>query len=132
MSEHQRGDGWWMASDGNWYPPELHPSARDDATDRAQPANPVAVPERPASEASGIGHVGPQFPDLFQTAVQGNHLADSVSVKYDGDDERNVPVGAVSSAPRANPSSQATADTASGGSIGDFTGASAKRRWRRH
>jgi hypothetical protein len=19
--------GWWMASDGNWYPPELHPDA---------------------------------------------------------------------------------------------------------
>ena len=24
--------GWWMASDGNWYPPELHP----DATSRGQ------------------------------------------------------------------------------------------------
>ena len=25
MSQVSQGPGWWMASDGNWYPPELHP-----------------------------------------------------------------------------------------------------------
>lgn len=26
MSEMSQGPGWWMASDGKWYPPQLHPS----------------------------------------------------------------------------------------------------------
>lgn len=25
MSETPQGEGWWQASDGRWYPPELHP-----------------------------------------------------------------------------------------------------------
>jgi hypothetical protein len=29
MSDVSRGPGWWMASDGKWYPPELHPSVRE-------------------------------------------------------------------------------------------------------
>ena len=28
MSERQEGPGWWMASDGKWYPPESHPDVR--------------------------------------------------------------------------------------------------------
>lgn len=35
MSDHPQGEGWWLASDGKWYPPE-------------------SVPEPPASEASLI------------------------------------------------------------------------------
>ena len=27
MSERQEDTGWWLASDGKWYPPESHPSA---------------------------------------------------------------------------------------------------------
>ena len=27
MSDHSHGPGWWQASDGKWYAPELHPSA---------------------------------------------------------------------------------------------------------
>ncbi len=26
MSDVSQGPGWWMASDGKWYPPELHPN----------------------------------------------------------------------------------------------------------
>ena len=26
MAEVSRGPGWWITSDGKWYPPELHPS----------------------------------------------------------------------------------------------------------
>jgi CRP/FNR family transcriptional regulator, cyclic AMP receptor protein len=26
MSEVSNGPGWWVASDGKWYPPELHPN----------------------------------------------------------------------------------------------------------
>lgn len=28
MSDRQEGEGWWLASDGKWYPPESHPDAR--------------------------------------------------------------------------------------------------------
>ncbi len=126
MSENHRGDGWWMANDGNLYPPDPHPSVMSN------------------SEGSGTsqkfqagrdgGAVGPQFPDLFQAAVQGNHLADNVSVKYDGDDQRNVPVtvsAGASSFGTASP--RAAAEAPSGEPVGEYTGATAaKRRWRRH
>jgi CRP/FNR family transcriptional regulator, cyclic AMP receptor protein len=26
MSDVSQGPGWWLASDGKWYPPELHPN----------------------------------------------------------------------------------------------------------
>jgi hypothetical protein len=26
MSDTAQGAGWWLASDGKWYPPELHPN----------------------------------------------------------------------------------------------------------
>lgn len=29
MSDRQEGSGWWLASDGRWYPPESHPSVAD-------------------------------------------------------------------------------------------------------
>ncbi len=28
MSDMSQGPGWWIASDGKWYPPHLHPSVR--------------------------------------------------------------------------------------------------------
>src|SRR5688572_23532709 len=43
MSDHPQGDGWWIASDQNWYPPELHP----DYQQPAPPSSPGAV-SRPA------------------------------------------------------------------------------------
>jgi hypothetical protein len=129
MSEDHRGDGWWMANDGNWYPPELHPSVRGESE--------APAPSRQAEESPReLGAVGPQFPDLFQAALQGNHLADNVSVQYDGDDQRNVPVSVGASASRVSaPSTNAApgAPGAPGGPVGEFTGATAaKRRWRRH
>ena len=30
MSDRQEDTGWWLASDGKWYPPESHPSARGE------------------------------------------------------------------------------------------------------
>lgn len=37
MSDASQGAGWWRASDGRWYPPELHP-------DRQVPAAPIVPP----------------------------------------------------------------------------------------
>jgi hypothetical protein len=31
-SDQPQGEGWWQASDGRWYAPELHPSARPPAS----------------------------------------------------------------------------------------------------
>src|SRR5271166_5638949 len=33
MSEGSDRGGWWQASDGRWYPPELHTDARSAAAD---------------------------------------------------------------------------------------------------
>jgi hypothetical protein len=127
MSDISEGQGWWIASDGKWYPPELHPSVR-----QAAPVHSVAqtVPSgfggsqteawqsAPAGAPAGAApaadhHVGPQFPDLFQKALEGSHLVDNVSVKYADDDHRS-----------AAPSFTSTP-------VGAASGSSAKRRWRK-
>ena len=93
MSDKPEGPDWWIASDGKWYPPELHPSVKGDTPPVTQerratpPTDGASSPKRWQGQADR--RVGPQFPDLFQKAMQGSHLADTVSVKYDGADERN-------------------------------------------
>ena len=124
MSDKPEGPGWWIASDGKWYPPELHPSFKHDS--HAAPATMPSVPHQPHQapvEQAPVEHapvrspagptpgatqphhwqgqaqgreekgttVGRQFPDLFQKAIEGSHLADNITVKYDGDDQRNEP-----------------------------------------
>ncbi len=86
MSDASQGPGWWIASDGKWYPPELHPAVREAprATGAAAPA------QRTSGHAQRPAHVGPHFPDLFQNALHGAPMADIVSVRYDGSDERSV------------------------------------------
>jgi len=34
MSDTSQGPGWWIASDGRWYPPELHPGRSADGMGR--------------------------------------------------------------------------------------------------
>jgi hypothetical protein len=124
MTEDHQGDGWWMANDGNLYPPELHPSMRNDTNGSG--AN-------RAQQTSDAGGVGPQFPDLFQAALNGNHLADNVLVKYDGEDQRNEPVAVAAGASHTSAPSARGGFGASAGPVGEYSGATpAKRRWRRH
>lgn len=47
MSMTSGGEGWWIASDGRWYPPEQHPS-------RGAPAPPSGAISRP-QRLGGIG-----------------------------------------------------------------------------
>jgi hypothetical protein len=138
MSDKPEGPDWWIASDGKWYPPELHPSVKGDSpavsTDRrgtAPPAEVAGTPKRWQGQTDR--RVGPQFPDLFQKAMQGSHLADTVSVKYDGADERNgrvtpSTVKSGSGAKRGNGNGQPVAAGVSGANIG---APPAKRRWRK-
>ncbi len=130
MSDKSEGPGWWIASDGNWYPPELHPSVREapkppvptKMTVPAQPAMTTAaspVAQRWQAEPDQGAHVGPQFPDLFQKALQGSHLADNVTVTHAMDDSP-VPNSFNSPAP------------VGGSSVGASSGGgSSKRRWRK-
>ncbi len=137
MSDKPEGPGWWIASDGKWYPPELHPSAKKEAAvatapDRRNPEPPADGTNGPKRwQGQADRRVGPQFPDLFQKAMEGSHLADSVSVKYDGADERN---GRAPSSPTKSGSGtkrgdgQSVAAGVTGATIGAPT---AKRRWRK-
>jgi hypothetical protein len=133
MSDKSEGPGWWIASDGKWYPPELHPSVRDDSSATASAPEAGTTPPRRWQQGGSekSPHVGPQFPDLFQKAMQGSHLADNISVKYDGDDERN------NSQPTTSTSKTMTNTRSGGGSsvaagvAGATIGAPAKRKWRR-
>jgi hypothetical protein len=42
MSEVSQGPGWWLASDGKWYPPESHPNYTLSAPHPPQPPSPPA------------------------------------------------------------------------------------------
>lgn len=63
MSDTPQGPGWWLASDGRWYAPELHPDRGQPLEDPTPPAGegwPTSPPteqptSRPATE--GDGHV---------------------------------------------------------------------------
>ncbi|MHB1582152.1 MAG: hypothetical protein ACYC0E_00180 [Acidimicrobiales bacterium] len=54
MSDVSQGPGWWLASDGRWYPPETHPQYRAAATTVAEPgaatgSDPAAGSATPAT-----------------------------------------------------------------------------------
>jgi hypothetical protein len=51
MSDQQQGPGWWLASDGRWYPPESHPAA------------PLATPPSPPQK-SGVESFGEALSSL--------------------------------------------------------------------
>lgn len=46
--------GWWLASDGNWYPPESHPNY----TPPPPPPPPPTRTSPGARESSGVRHEG--------------------------------------------------------------------------
>ncbi len=84
MSDMAQGAAWWFASDGKWYPPELHPSVvelqpspqgwstpvADDLEPRQAPslttvadiapANTTESSERPSARPSALLSAGPR------------------------------------------------------------------------
>jgi hypothetical protein len=129
VSDRSEGPGWWLASDGQWYPPETHPSFQAHGAPRPIPiaTDPEAheVPA-PAEEAR---LVGPQFPDLFQKAMEGSHLVDNVVVHNLGEGD-SYPLGAPSlgAAVTSRPVTTGSATTAASWTA---TPTSTKRRWRK-
>ncbi len=132
MSDKSEGPGWWIASDGKWYPPELHPSVREESTTSPSMQGLDGVPKRRwDDDPSKATHVGPQFPDLFQKALQGSHVADNISVKYDGE-ERRAGGGGSMAGVSANPASTSAGTEGSSGVVGATIGAPvSKKRWRK-
>ncbi len=111
MSDVSQGQGWWIASDGKWYPPELHPSVRAQPEAAVAPgaATTVTVEAAPAAAvssgapAAAVAQRGPQFPDLFERARHANAVADTVNVRHDGGaglDDFYAPTGAATATRR--------------------------------
>ena len=89
MSDVFEGPGWWMASDGKWYPPEDHPD--DQYRSRFLPqvlaAQPGQAPEQLNSESAvtdalhnqsitGAVAGGGGAPDVGDLAGGGTNLLD--------------------------------------------------------
>lgn len=47
MAHSPQGPGWWQASDGQWYPPESHPSYQPPAAPEETPAPTEQYPQYP-------------------------------------------------------------------------------------
>ncbi len=69
MSDVSQGPGWWQASDGKWYPPELHPGPppgsgvpTDLSQERGQPPAPGGMPYGTPGYGYGYGYGYPVVP----------------------------------------------------------------------
>jgi hypothetical protein len=135
MSDKSEGPGWWIASDGKWYPPELHPSVREESPTAPSIQGLDGVPRRRwDDDPSKATHVGPQFPDLFQKALQGSHVADNISVKYDGEERRAGGSGSMAGAAvsaSSTPTGNGRADGSSGVAGATIGAPVSKKRWRK-
>jgi hypothetical protein len=78
MSNTSQGPGWWMASDGKWYPPELWTGPPE--TNPAGPVTPTPSPTQPSAQpaypAQGpgfdTGTSGASGPPVYGTTPYAN------------------------------------------------------------
>lgn len=63
MSDDAVGPGWWLASDGRWYPPETHPSIGGLV---AEPASPRAAASDHGERTAVALATGPPPPDAAE------------------------------------------------------------------
>jgi hypothetical protein len=81
MADEPQGPGWWQASDGKWYPPELHPSAQ-----QALPAEPAApVDPTVAQPAEAVPPVDPTVAQPAEPAAVDPTLAQPVGAPIGGE-----------------------------------------------
>ncbi len=64
MSDTSQGPGWWLASDGKWYPPQPQQAAPTES--QPQPADTVHTMQPRQSAPVPAGAVGPQGPGWWQ------------------------------------------------------------------
>lgn len=62
MSDVFEGPGWWIASDGKWYPPDHHPDERYRSRFATPDQRPVAEPSLPPLES--VIEPEPQVPEI--------------------------------------------------------------------
>jgi hypothetical protein len=90
MSDVSRGPGWWLASDGKWYPPHLHPDYRPTppapaeaaatGTPASSPGPVAAVPPRRAAPPSRSARARRRRRRRWSLAVGGIVVAAVVAV----------------------------------------------------
>jgi hypothetical protein len=70
MSDTSGGPGWWLASDGRWYPPEQHPQygAPPRSPYGAPPNSPYGSPTGPWYPYPVPGYFGPPGADVPRTS----------------------------------------------------------------
>lgn len=54
MSDVSQGPGWWQASDGKWYAPELHPDYQPPASEPPAAEPPAVAPTEPIAPMAPI------------------------------------------------------------------------------
>ena len=54
MADTSQGDGWWVAADGKWYPPESAPAAAPAAAAPPAPGPSAAPTTAPQDNAGGL------------------------------------------------------------------------------
>ncbi len=62
MSDEPQGPGWWYATDGRWYPPEMHPDHRPDPEPPPPEPPPVVAPVVPPGWSPTGAAVPPSGP----------------------------------------------------------------------
>jgi hypothetical protein len=130
VSDRSEGPGWWLASDGQWYAPETHPSFHADTAPRPVPMTTEPETTEGQAPAEEARLVGPQFPDLFQKAMEGSHLVDNVVVHNLGEGA-SYPLGPPSLGSAVTGRPVTTNSTTTTAATWTSTPTSTKRRWRR-
>jgi hypothetical protein len=78
VSDRQQGPGWWLASDGKWYPPESRPGSPEGGPSGTYPVD-FSVDYGDGSRSKGLAGLGAAFflkgllliPHFFVIAVVG-------------------------------------------------------------
>ena len=99
MSDQSQGPGWWQASNGKWYPPELHPAAKvctsDGSSSTGWPASSDGG-SRTIRSGTGRGAVIGDISALAVVALLGGTVA--LVASHRGD-KKSTTVATASSAP---------------------------------
>lgn len=116
MSEVSQGPGWWLATNGRWYPPEMHPQYRSPADGsaivltasglaqreswRTHPPKPLTRPERhiPARRRGLVAETKVAFVVVATVVVLFVALMVSVGVAAQHKNESGQIVGPASTA----------------------------------
>lgn len=114
MSDISRGEGWWQASDGKWYPPELHPERQvAEPSPESQPAPPPARvgPTPPAIAAPAGRRSLPVVALAVGAVVILGVLAYLLFRPDDDDDTAAPPATSSSSSSTSEPSSESSSES---------------------